>query len=514
VSGTPTVRLDGDFEVVGGMQTGNNYMAYRSYFDNRKEVPSALEIDLACTYDSAGRSGHLDIKLKNTTANPVDGMLQVALCENHIYQVWGNLDSLQHVERAMLPSAAGESVSVAANDSLSKSRDFTVDAAWVARNCELVVFVQNTGRKTIVQGAHVGLYQIPQLEYRGYANAYPEPGGDANLTVALRNIGSGDAATVSGTLSTSDAYVDVTTANADFGSIAIAQDVYSLTPFAIHVDAACPDNHLATMNLAVSGANGYSTSVNFPLNITAGRGFSDDMETGTNGWSHSGVVDNWHQTIHRSQSPATSWYCGVENSWQYANQADAMLVTPYFTAGDPAQVTFDQWYSVSPGDNCVVEVNNGSRFWPLLEYYNGANGDWENRLYSLQDWSGQTIRLGFRLLTNYSTVSEGWYVDNFLCQPYVPGVAEHGAGAQVLSARLAARSPAFRTAAIAYTVPAGHSAQLAAFDANGRLVTVIASRLTGAGRADWNLARVDAGAYFVRLSDETSSKVTKVVVAK
>jgi hypothetical protein len=76
------------------------------------------------------------------------------------------------------------------------------------------------------------------------------------------------------------------------------------------------------------------------------------------------------------------------------------------------------------------------------------------------------------------------------------------------------RSPAFGTAAIAYAVPVGRTARLAAFDVDGRLVGEIANRLTGTGRATWNLAGLEAGAYFVRLSDEASSEVTKVVVAK
>jgi hypothetical protein len=117
-------------------------------------------------------------------------------------------------------------------------------------------------------------------------------------------------------------------------------------------------------------------------------------------------------------------------------------------------------------------------------------------------------------VSDSNTTGEGWYVDNFLCEPYVSGVAEPGRGVQIRSAKLEVRSPAFRTASIAYAVPAGRSARLAAFDVNGRQVAEIAGRLTGAGRASWNLAGVEAGAYFLRLSDEASSRVAKVVVAK
>jgi hypothetical protein len=515
VSGTPHVRLDGDYSVVGGIHYGTMYPTYRAYFDQHKTVPSPLEIELTCTYDSATRQGDLGIKLKNTTGTAVSGQLQVALCENHIYQVWQGLDSLQHVERNMLPDAAGEAVTIPANDSISKARAFTVDAAWVARNCDLVVFVQDNSTKAMYQGARIAVYQVPALEYRAYESAFAEPGADVNLTVALTNRGSGFADSVTAVLSTSDPDVDVTTPNASFGAIALGQDILSQTPFVIHVDSSHANHSLVTMNLAVSGANGYTNTVSFPIMVSTNRGFSDDVERGANGWTHSGTSDNWHQTTHRSQSPSSSWYCGSEGTWQYTAENDARLVTPYFVSGDSARLSFDQWYNVEVDyDYCMPEINNGSKFWIPLANYTGTNSDWEHVQFPLADWSGQTIRVGFRFLSDNSVFAEGWYIDNFLFEPYQTGVAEPGRGAQIRSARLEVRSPAFRTASIAYAVPAGRCARIVAFDVNGRQVCEIANRLTGAGRATWNLAGVEAGAYFVRLSDESSSKVTKVVVAK
>lgn len=515
VSGTPYVQLDGDHQVVGGITNGTMYPTYRAYFDQHKTLPSPLEIDLACTYDSTTRQGRLDVKVRNTTGNEVSGQLQVALCESHIYYVWYGLDSLHHVERNMLPDATGEAVTVPANDSITRTRDFAVDAAWVARNCNLVVFVQNNSTKAMYQGARIGVYQVPALEYRAYESAYAEPGADVNLTVALTNRGSGLADSVSAVLSTSDPDISVTSPNASFGAIALGQDVLSQTPFVIHVDSSHANHSLVTMDLAVSGANGYTNTVSFPMLVTANRGFSDDAERGENGWTHSGTSDNWHQTTHRSQSPSNSWYCGVENSWQYTSENIARLVTPYFVSGDSARLSFDQWYNVEQDyDYCMPEINNGSKYWIPLASYTGTNSDWEHVQFPLADWSGQTIRVGFRFLSDNSVQAEGWYIDNFLCEPYQTGVAESRPGAQIRRAKLEVRSPAFRTAAIVYAVPAGRCARLAAFDVNGRLVCEIAGRLTGAGSATWDLAGVEAGAYFVRLSDEMSSKVTKVVVAK
>jgi hypothetical protein len=497
------------------MTNGTMYPVYRVYFDTRKSVPSPLDIELDCTYDSTTRQGRLDIKVRNTTGTAVSGQLQVALTESHLHYVWYGLDSLQTVERNMLPDAAGEAVTVPANDSISKTRNFTVDAAWVARNCDLVVFVQDNSSKTVYQGAKVGVYQVPALDYVGYQSAFPEPGADVNLVIGLGNRGSGDADSVSAVLSTPDPDITVTTPDASFGSIDLGEDILSQTPFVIHVENDHPNNTLAIMNLAVTGANGYTDTMSFPLNITTNRGFSDDMEAGVNGWTHSGTSDNWHQTAHRSQSPSNSWYCGTEGSWVYTSENDARLVTPYFTSGDSARISFDHWYGLEQDyDYGMVELNNGSNFWVPLASYTGASSSWEHETLPIDDWWGQTIRLRFRFLADGSVTAEGWYVDNVLCEPYSAGVSEQAPLAETHSPRLEVRSPAFRTASITYAVPAGQYARLAAFDVNGRRVCEIANRLTGAGRAAWNLAGVEAGAYFVRLSDETSSKVTKVVVAK
>ncbi|MBN2464001.1 Omp28-related outer membrane protein [candidate division WOR-3 bacterium] len=515
VGGTPYVHLDGDSQIVGGLPNGTMYPVYRQYFDTRKSVPSPLRIELTCMYDSTSRQGDLGIKVVNETGTALSGQLQVALCESHIYYVWGGLDSLHHVERNMLPDAGGEAVTVPADDSITKTRSFTVDAAWVARNCYLAVFVQDNSSKTIYQGASIGVYQVPALEYRGYQTAYAEPGADVNLTVGLVNRGTGAADSVSAALSTTDPDIDVTTPNAEFGTVALGQDVYSLTPFVIHVDSTHANNSLVTMELAVSGANGYSTSVSFPLLVTTNHGFSDDMERGDNGWAHSGARDNWHQTAHRSQSPSNSWYCGVENSWQYTSENDARLVTPYFVSGDSARLSFDHWHNVEQDyDYCLPEINNGSQFWVPLASYTGASSGWEHVQLPLDAWSGQTIRVGFRFLSDYNVQAEGWYIDNFLFEPYSSGVFEPGPVTGLRSTKLEVRSPVLNRTSIAYAIPAGRSARLAVFDVNGRLVAEIADRLTGAGLADWNVSGLEAGAYFVRLSDETSSRVAKLVVAK
>jgi hypothetical protein len=170
----------------------------------------------------------------------------------------------------------------------------------------------------------------------------------------------------------------------------------------------------------------------------------------------------------------------------YTNENDARLVTPWFVSGDSARLSFDHRYDVEVDyDYSMPEINNGSRFWIPLANYTGTNSDCEHVQLPLADWSGQTIRVGSRFLSDNGVFGEGWYIDNLLFEPYETGVTEPGRGAQIRTAKLEVRSQAFGRASIAYAVPAGRCARPAAFDVNGRLVGEIANRLTGAGRAAW-----------------------------
>jgi hypothetical protein len=316
-------------------------------------------------------------------------------------------------------------------------------------------------------------------------------------------------------LSTSDPDITITTPNATFGSAAVGEDVYSQTPFVVQVDNGHTNHRLTTMDLFVSGAGGYTETLRFPLYVSTDRGFSDDMERGDNGWTHSGLHDNWHQTELRSQSPTHSWYPGTEGSQRYTNENDARLVTPWFTSGDTSRLSFDHWYRAeTDNDYCLPEINNGSRFWVPLASYTGVGADWKHETFPLAAWSGQTLRVAFRFVSNRTTISEGWYVDNFLCEPFQIGVAEPALCAEIRGPKLEVRSPAFRTTAVAYALPAGQLARLDVFDVNGRLVSELAGRLTGSGRVAWNLAHVEAGTYFCQLVSESGSTTAKVVVAK
>ena len=493
------------------------YPVYRAYFDARKSVSSPLTMDMSTTYDSASRQGSLTVVVRNPGASPVSGQLQVALTESHLYYVWQGLDSVHHVERAMLPNASGEAVTVPAYDSVVKTRDFTVNSNWVARNCNLIAFVQNNSTKEIYQGARTAVQPEPVVKYLGYQTVYPQPGQSASLVIGLANRGMAGATGVSAVLSTSDPYATVTTPGAGFADIARGGSGYSLTPFQIDVASGCPDPYLATLNLAVT-SGGHVDNASFPLNIATAPGFSDGMESGTNGWTHGGIQDQWHQTTHRFHWGSSSWYCGTEGGWQYTSENDASLITPYFTLGNQTNVGFFHYDTTERNfDYSLVEINNGSDFWSQLGSYTGFTHGWQQVEYAVPDYLGQTVRVRFRFLSDYNVTAEGWYVDDFYAG-VAAGEAEKPVAATGRLSLAAGRNPVNDAAVLSYQIPVGRKALLAIYDATGSRVAEFGG-LQAAGRLSWNLrdasgVAVRSGTYFARLVSFAGSASVRLVVAR
>ncbi|MEO0004944.1 MAG: Omp28-related outer membrane protein [candidate division WOR-3 bacterium] len=443
VSGYPTMIFDGSNRIVGGLHYGTMYPAYRQVFDSRKSVPSPLDIHLDVTYDSVSRSGTLTIVVRNVSGSSVSGQLHTVLIESHIYYPWQGMDSLHDVERTMLPNAGGEAITIPAGDSVVRTREFTISSNWVAKNCELVVFVQNNSTREIYQGAMTAVIPTPALEFVGYQPVLPMPGGSFELVVGLRNIGSAPAIGVEAVLSSDDQYLTIVSASTTFDTILIGEDVYASAPFVIRVDSSCPSPHLATMVMVISSVD-MSDTITFPLKITIRPGFCDNMERGENGWTHGGIRDYWHLSDYRSISPAKSWYCGNEGGHQYINEQDARLITPFFTLGESTYVRFWHYYETEANyDFCLVEVNNGSPFWRPLVSFTGSSGGWEQVDLDLSEFQGQTVQLRFRFVSDYNVVAEGWYIDDFAAgipvgtsENRTPAVETHHPLATIVRSRL------------------------------------------------------------------------------
>ncbi|MEO0099138.1 MAG: Omp28-related outer membrane protein [candidate division WOR-3 bacterium] len=408
VSGYPTVCLDGNYRIVGGLHTGTMYPSYRVYFDSRRNYESPARISLALNYDSTTRNGNLTIKIKNELSSSLSVQLQVALTESHIYYPWQGMDSLHSVLRMMLPDASGEPVTIPGMDSITRTRNFTLPGGIVARNCEIIVFLQDNSTREILAASRVALIGKGKIEFLSFIpSSIPELGDTVNLTISLGNYGSKDLANVSGRLSSSTPYLQVLRDESNFGVIPIGEIRQSESPYTITISATAPET-LVNLKLRISGEDFYTDSILFPFLISRRLGFSDDIESGQGRWTHYGINDYWQITTQRSHSPTHSWFSN------YVNESDGYLVSPYFILGSP-EISFWHYYATEPSyDYVFFDVSTGNR-WQNLGYWTGSSGGWVNQIYSLPVLIGTTMRIRFRFVSDYSVTDEGWFVDDVTC---------------------------------------------------------------------------------------------------
>jgi thiol-disulfide isomerase/thioredoxin len=145
--GYPTTYFDGALDsLVGGLHDGTIYPSMLPIVRNHLRANSSLDVSLAVTYEEFDRTGTVTAKIKNTSVASQSGTLHFVIVESHIAYAWQDMDSLQYVMRDMLPDANGEAVTIAAGDSVTKSRNFSLPGAWNDDNCDIVVFVQASNK--------------------------------------------------------------------------------------------------------------------------------------------------------------------------------------------------------------------------------------------------------------------------------------------------------------------------------------------------------------------------------
>ncbi|MEO0079085.1 MAG: hypothetical protein ABIK44_00185, partial [candidate division WOR-3 bacterium] len=167
-------------------------------------------------------------------------------------------------------------------------------------------------------------------------------------------------------------------------------------------------------------------------------------------------------------------------------------------------------------DFCMLDINNGSPFWRQLGSWDGSSSGWVEENFDLGPFRGQTVQLRFRFISDYNTVAEGWYIDDFWCSPQV-GVAE---GPKPLPLKVAVSgSPVRERVEVGYQVPAGSKADILAYDAAGRLVRHLGQGLVESGIVFWNLRDdhnrpVPTGSYIICVAAGSHSARARVVVAR
>jgi hypothetical protein len=209
----------------------------------------------------------------------------------------------------------------------------------------------------------------------------------------------------------------------------------------------------------------------------------------------------------------------VESNHQYTNENDASLISPYFVVTPDSALRFwHQYFLESSWDYAYCDIDNNIGWWKTFAEYNGTQSSWIQAVYSLSAYSGQTVRIRFRFVSDYSTVAEGWYIDD-IGVPVIVGVEESNENHARASIMVYPNPSSGVTRIQYYAGPNRGAKTLKIYDAIGKLVksfTGLPDRpqvITWQGN-DNSGRKVAAGVYIIRLETETSELMEKLILMK
>jgi hypothetical protein len=142
----------------------------------------------------------------------------------------------------------------------------------------------------------------------------------------------------------------------------------------------------------------------------------------------------------------------------------------------------------------------------------------------MSEYGGQTIRIRFRIIADYGTNAEGWYIDDVM-YPSNLGVAEDGDfndGALIVPVLRISPTPFHQALGIRLSALAGQNISLRIHDVSGRVVRTLIDNQSPTPKAqslmwdgmDSHGVRMPAGIYFVVLETESEEIVEKAILVR
>jgi PKD repeat protein len=285
----------------------------------------------------------------------------------------------------------------------------------------------------------------PEFEYiyhqvddsvNGNGNNIPEPGEEIDIELIVKNTGLSESSDTQLTLSSDNPCVNIPYCIWDVGDVPAGQCTECTVT--LMINSSCIPPEFADIELAFIDSLGFTCVDTF--NLTIGEtGFSDDVESGDDKWTHWGTEDLWHLTDRKSVSGDHSWYCGIEDSTYYPDNVNEVLESIPFTIGTNPALTFWCWYEFTNygTDGFYVEIYDGIE-WIVLDFI-GSGGalpvlttknGWLEYTYDLSDISpGTESQIRFQFVSDDEDVAEGVYIDDVIvftddCPLYVDFLAD------------------------------------------------------------------------------------------
>lgn len=200
INSFPTALFDGLNRVAGGSNTQSMYSSYFPRVNARMAIPAHYSI--SATGASSGNNYLVVVNVAKPEADTnTNVVLHSALTQSNIAFNWQGQTQINNAMRLMMPNQNGTPVSLATGEQTSIPLSFTIQSTWPVQDLELVLWLQNTVTKEILQGKKYALNALPagasvQTDYMMFPSI--SVNSTTNQQLILANYGS---TTVTGTIS-------------------------------------------------------------------------------------------------------------------------------------------------------------------------------------------------------------------------------------------------------------------------------------------------------------------------
>jgi hypothetical protein len=177
IEGFPTVQFDGIGSYIGGSSTESMYQEYIPLVQTRLSVDAdaSLAIQDLNVVDST-LTGNIVMASASPILNP-NLMLHAVVTESHIPVSWQNQDEINYCERSMFGGATGMPVDLS-DKTATIPISITLSSLWNRPTTELVVFIQDTLTREILNGNKISLDHVGVKEHSPVFRVFPNPATD------------------------------------------------------------------------------------------------------------------------------------------------------------------------------------------------------------------------------------------------------------------------------------------------------------------------------------------------
>ncbi len=188
----PTYFFDGILSVIGGSSTSSLFPQFEPKVFERNFVPSDFTFEWDITQTGDQYTANITINNQGGNISP-DLFLQFVVTESYLPITWGLTEVQNHANRLMVPDEKGTHVDFSSGNSQDYTLEFTPEPFWDTDYCEVIIFVQDTTTKEILQGSKKML-AVPQFNVDAQAKRIKFPvdeycGESVEPIVFIKNMG-------------------------------------------------------------------------------------------------------------------------------------------------------------------------------------------------------------------------------------------------------------------------------------------------------------------------------------